>query len=55
MEFTKSEQSMAKLLLFEWRDIVVPRTDYWFLHDTEDEPTWFQVFLDKGSTVSVRD
>jgi hypothetical protein len=29
----------------------VPRQNYWFLHDVEDEPTWFQIHLDQGCTV----
>ena len=44
--------SVAKMSLFEYRDVIVPRTDYWFLNDIEDEPTWFQIFLDKGSTIT---
>ena len=43
---------VATMNLFEYRDVIVARTDYWFLNDIEDEPTWFQIFLDKGSTIT---
>ena len=49
-----SEYGIAKLVLFEYRDITVPRTDYSFITDIEDEPTWFQIFLEKGCTITPK-
>ena len=48
-----SEYEVTKFRLFDWEenDGIVPRQDYWFLHDTEDEPTWFQIHLDQGCVV----
>lgn len=50
---SQSQYSVARFSLFEYRDVIVPRTDYWFLNDIEDEPTWFQIFLDKGCKIKI--
>ena len=51
---SSSEWGTSKLRLFEYRDVTVPRTDYSFLTDIEDEPTWFQIFLEKGCKITPK-
>jgi hypothetical protein len=51
---SSSEWGTSKLVIFEYRDVTVPRTDYSFLTDIEDEPTWFQIFLEKGCKITPK-
>ena len=53
MEKKYNPYAETNFYLFDWQenDGIVPRQNYWFLHDVEDEPTWFQIHLDQGCTV----